>query len=94
MATYQIEIDAPIIIRLQAQDSDEAEALGDQIYAALHTEAYNAIQRYCEHHNLNANLAARYDHTEVIEDIDLYEGPTLAAPPLVDSYALRDDSGT
>lgn len=66
MARYQIEIDAPIIIELEAPDEATAEEIGDRIYV----DVWDALQQVMPEHrrdfNVDAYLGNRYDDTEVI----------------------------
>lgn len=66
MKRYQVEIDAPVIITVIAEDEDAAEAMGDAIYAKVWDRMNEAVSNAADL-NLDAQLGARYDDTEVTE---------------------------
>ena len=65
MTLYQIEIDAPVLLRVEAEDEEEAGRLGDAAYASFWEKMDEAVTAHAEETNTDANLGARYDNTDV-----------------------------
>lgn len=67
MTLFQIEIDAPIILRVEAESATLAVNRGDSAYAAFWTKMNEAVKELAAETNTEAHLGERYDETTVVD---------------------------
>lgn len=68
MPRYIVTIDAPVRMRIDADDEDAAEAKGDALFASIYTDIEKILPE-------EAWLGERYDDTDVEVDSCDVEGP-------------------